>query len=361
MNTESIKILRFLKNLALIFLIVFFLFAFPNLLSLLTQAIMPILIGFMIAFVLNILCSFYEDHLFKKSSKKPRALCIILSVLSVLLVIVLIALLVIPQFITCIKTFMDKAPSAVDHLLQTPLVSKLLPPETTNQLSNFDWSSLIEQAGDFLIGGMGNITSTILSTISLIASAFIGIVFSLYFLTGKTKILNAFRRWGKYYLPEKYYSTTGRFLALLNTCAHKYVVGQCTEALILGGLCALGMLVFQMPYATMIGALVGLLSLIPLVGALIGGIIGAFMILTVSPAQALGFLIFFLILQQLEGNLIYPRVVGSSVGLPGVLMLAAVTIGGTLFGFIGMIAFVPICAAVYTWFKPKEAKTPETT
>lgn len=136
-------------------------------------------------------------------------------------------------------------------------------------------------------------------------------------------------------------------LSVLNECFHKYIVGQCTEALILGGLCTLGMLILQLPYATMTGAVIAFTALIPVAGAYIGAGVGAFMILTVSPVKAIIFLIFIVILQQLEGNLIYPRVVGSSMGLPGIWVLAAVTVGGGVMGIPGMLLCVPLAAAFY--------------
>ena len=136
-------------------------------------------------------------------------------------------------------------------------------------------------------------------------------------------------------------------LKTLNECFHKYIVGQCTEALILGGLCLAGMLILQLPYAPMISALIAFTALIPVAGGYIGAGIGAFMILTVSPVKALIFLIFIVVLQQLEGNIIYPKVVGSSMGLPAIWVLAAVTIGGGIMGIIGMVISVPIAATAY--------------
>jgi predicted PurR-regulated permease PerM len=140
-------------------------------------------------------------------------------------------------------------------------------------------------------------------------------------------------------------------LGILNDSFHKYIVGQCVEAVILGTLCVLGMLIFRFPYATMIGTLVGFTALIPVAGAYIGAGVGTFMILTVSPMKAVLFLIFIAVLQQVEGNLIYPKVVGSSIGLPGMWVLAAVTVGGSLFGVFGMLVGVPMAAALYRILK----------
>lgn len=136
-------------------------------------------------------------------------------------------------------------------------------------------------------------------------------------------------------------------LTITNDCFHRYIVGQCTEAVILGALCALGMFIFRFPYAVMTGAVIGVTALIPVAGAYIGGAVGFILILSVSPTKAVLFLVYPVILQQLEGNLIYPRVVGSSIGLPGLWVLATVTVGGGIMGIAGMLIGVPIAAALY--------------
>ena len=148
-------------------------------------------------------------------------------------------------------------------------------------------------------------------------------------------------------MKDGIYTKTKYILTVLNDCFHKYIVGQCTEAVILGVLCTLGMLLLRLPYATMTGTVVAFTALIPVAGAYIGAAVGAFMILTVSPMKAVIFLIFLVVLQQLEENLIYPRVVGSSMGLPAIWVLAAVTIGGGVMGIAGMLLGVPLAAAIY--------------
>ncbi len=357
MNNDNSKNLTIIKNLILIFVILFSFYAFPNLLPLLSQALMPIFVGFVIAYVINILCDFYENRVFKNAKKKPRVLSIVISILTVIIVISLIINLVIPQFISCIKTFIQGAPAALKSALENPLVKQIFGKDTTSELSNINWNSLISQIGSFLANGLSSMKSSGSSPVSVITAELFGIVFAIYFLSGKEKIIGSIKRLGKHYLPQTAYEKIGHFLSVLNTCSHKYVVAQCTEAVILGVLCALGMFILRMPYSGMIGALVGLTSLVPIVGAFIGAFVGMFMVLTVSLPQAIGFLIFFVVLQQIEGNLIYPRVVGSSIGLPGVLVLAAVSIGGTLFGFAGMILFVPLCATIYALVKEELEKS----
>ena len=163
----------------------------------------------------------------------------------------------------------------------------------------------------------------------------------------------------KRYMKEKVYSKTRYVLSVMNDSFHKYIVGQCTEALILGGLCTLGMLILKIPYATMTGAVIAFTALIPVAGGYIGAAVGAFMILTVSPVKAIIFLIYIVVLQQLEGNLIYPRVVGSSMGLPAIWVLAAVTIGGGVMGIAGMLIGVPIAATLYRLLREDVNKLPQ--
>ncbi|MBR6736536.1 MAG: AI-2E family transporter, partial [Oscillospiraceae bacterium] len=164
-----------------------------------------------------------------------------------------------------------------------------------------------------------------------------------------------------HYMKDSWYERFNYVIDVLDDSFHKFIVGQCTEAVILGLLCTGGMMLLRLPYATMIGTLLGFMALIPMVGSFIATVIGAFMIFTVSPAKALVFVIFEIVMQQIEGNFIYPKVVGSSIGLPAVLVLTAVTVGGGVFGVVGLLAGVPLTAAVYRIVsddikKPKKIK-----
>ena len=198
---------------------------------------------------------------------------------------------------------------------------------------------------------MGAATSIISTVFSTVVTLTVGLVFAIYLLLGKEKLSGQFRRLSARYLPkkvtEKFYYVAG----VVNQSFHSFIVGQCTEAVILGLLCMGGMLLLRLPYAAMIGCLVGFTALIPVAGAYIGAVVGAFMIFTVSPVKAVIFIAFLVALQQLEGNLVYPRVVGSSIGLPGVWVLAAVTVGGGVMGVGGMLLGVPLAAAAYQLLK----------
>ena len=187
----------------------------------------------------------------------------------------------------------------------------------------------------------------------------------------KDKLLEQCKQISNKYIKSKWLKKINYVLSILNDTFHKFIVGQCTEAVILGLLCTIGMTILRMPYAAMIGALTALMALIPIVGAFISGAVGAFLIFMESPVKALIFLIFIVVLQQLEGNLIYPKVVGSSIGLPALWVLTAVTVGGSVAGIAGMMIAVPIAAAIYRLIKievnketeeiPTEASETETT
>ena len=175
----------------------------------------------------------------------------------------------------------------------------------------------------------------------------LSIIFAIYLLASKEKLHDRLNDIIDSYFKPKICEKIRYFSAIINDCFHKFIVGQTTEAVILGVLCTVGMLVLRLPYATMIGALVGFTAIVPVVGAFAGAIVGAFMISTVSMVEAVIFIVFIVILQQLEGNLIYPKVVGSSLGLPSMVILATVTVGGGVFGVLGMVLGVPLVSAAY--------------
>jgi len=267
------------------------------------------------------------------------------------LIITLIVGLVVPELTSCIQLLISDIPPAMEALLSSELFKELAPEDLYAQLRGIDWKSLMNEVMKFVSGGLGSTVGAVVSAVSNVISdvvtGVLAFIFAIYFLLGKEKLCEQYRRLMKNYLPEKAVRKINYVASVVNDSFHRYIVGQCTEAIILGVLCALGMLVFQFPYAGMIGALIGFTALIPVAGAYIGGVVGFVMILTVSPIKALLFIVFLVVLQQLEGNLIYPKVVGGSLGLPAVWVLAAVTIGGALMGISGMLIGVPIAASVY--------------
>lgn len=320
----------------------------------------PLLIGCGIAYLVNILMSMYERNYFTKSDrriveKSRRPICMIAAYVTLVAIIALIVGLVVPQLISCIQLILSEVPVVMKALVNTLEKIEIIPEDIISFLQDINWQSKITQVINMITTGVGNAVGVmfnmITSVFSWIVTGLLSIIFSVYLLLGKETLMRQADRLMRHYIRKDWYEKLIYVLDILNDCFHRYIVGQCTEAVILGVLCMLGMGILRLPYASMIGALVAFTALIPVAGAYIGAGVGAFMILAVSPVQSLIFLIFLVILQQLEGNIIYPKVVGSSLGLPGIWVLAAVTVGGGLMGVSGMFLGVPICAAIYRLIK----------
>lgn len=341
----------------LLFLCIYYWEKAVRLLTLFINASMPIITGFVIAYILNILMSFFEKHYFKKHSgkklvqKSRRAVCLATSLLTLAAILSLVIWLVIPELFSCISLLITKLPSLIEQLYSNELARKLLPEDTLSSLASTDWKEYIIRAFNIIVSGAGNIAHTIFSAVASvftgIFNALLSFIFAVYVLLAKDRLKKQFRRLMDSYLHEKTKNRLLHVLSVFNKSFHRFIVGQCIEAVILGVLCTIGMLIFRFPYATMIGTLVGFTALVPIAGAFIGAGIGAVMIFTVSPVKAVLFVLFIIVLQQLEENLIYPKVVGKSVGLPSIWVLAAITVGGGVMGILGMLIGVPIAAALY--------------
>lgn len=334
--------------------------------SALLGAATPLLLGCVIAYLVNILMSFYEKLYFRACStgiraKTRRPVCMTAAFFTLIALIALILRLVVPQLSSCVQLIFAALPDTIGSLIAGIEKLNILPENMTDTLASVDWQSKIGQFIKVLTSGIGNVMDVVINTISTVFSGIvtglIGIIFALYLLSGKETLCRQFDRLMRRYVKKSWYDRICYLLSVLNDCFRRYIVGQCTEAVILGLLCMAGMLLLGLPYAAMIGALVGFTALIPVAGAYIGAGVGAFMILTVSPLKAVIFLVFIVVLQQLEGNLIYPRVVGSSMGLPAIWVLAAVTVGGGMMGIFGMMLSVPLAAAVYRLLKEDINKT----
>lgn len=324
--------------------------------SLLLSAAMPLLLGAVMAYLVNILMTFYEHRLFGRAAsgaglKLKRPLCMALAFATLLIIVVLLLVLVIPELVSCIRVIAAGVPGVVADFTKWCEEQGILPETIADSLAQIDWKSRMTDIVRVLTAGVGSAANAIVNTVTSVVSGFVtffmALIFSIYLLLGKEKLGRQLQKIMERYLKDGWNKKIRYVVGVVNDCFHRYIVGQCTEAVILGVLCMLGMLLIRLPYATMIGALIGFTALIPVAGAYIGAIVGAFMILTVSPVKALIFLVFIVILQQLEGNLIYPKVVGSSLGLPALWVLAAVTVGGGVLGVPGMLLGVPLSAAVY--------------
>lgn len=340
----------------LLYLCIHYWTGFTGFLGTLVGAAAQLLIGCVIAYIVNILMSFYERHYFPKSQKKfwtntRRPVCMLAAFVSVVLVVFLLLNIVVPELVAAVELLLSQVPGVIKNLLGWLESKNIVPEDLLAPLANIDWRSKLEQIFSVLTTGVGNILGTAVNVVSSafsgIVTALFAVIFSIYLLSGKEKLGSQFDCIMKRFMKEKLYTDTRHVLTVLNDSFHKYLVGQFTEALILGGLCTVGMWIFQFPYATMTGAVIAFTALIPVAGGYIGAAIGAFMIMTVSPIKAILFLIYIVVLQQLEGNIIYPRVVGSSMGLPGIWVLAAVTVGGGVMGIVGMLIGVPLAATAY--------------
>ena len=314
----------------------------------------PLILGCAVAYVVNILMSFYEKHWFPKhpaAQKYRRPACLLLAFATVIALVVLIVALIVPQLASCVQILLSEIPGAMTKAVAFINSLNIVPQDLLAPLMQVDWQSKLLDILGTLTSGVGNVMGAVISTVSSFFSALVtgllAVIFSIYVLLSREELKRQFGKLLRRFLSEKWLGRLCYALHTLDDCFHRYIVGQCLEAAIIGVLCALGMGLLRLPYATMIGALVGFTALIPVAGAYIGAGVGAFMILTVDPFQAVIFLIFLVILQQLEGNLIYPKVVGSSLGLPGIWVLAAVTVGGGLLGVGGMLLGVPLAAAAY--------------
>lgn len=322
----------------------------------LVGAAAPLFIGGVIAYVINIPMSFYEKHFFPKTKKTGlikarRPICMLAAFLSLVVIIAALVRLVVPELAASVELLVSQIPGVVDSFLGWLEDSKLITEESLEPFRNVDWRSKLEQILSVLTTGvssvMGTAVNVVSSVFSGIVTSFLAAIFSIYLLAGKEKLKRQFDRMMTRYMKGSLCAKIKHVLSVLNDCFHRYIVGQCTEAVILGVLCALGMVILGIPYATMTGAVIAFTALIPVAGAYIGAAVGALMILTVSPMKAVVFLVFLVIIQQVEGNLIYPRVVGSSMGLPAIWVLAAVTVGGGVMGIAGMLLGVPLAAALY--------------
>ena len=316
----------------------------------------PILIGCAIAYVVNIIMVKFEKHYFPVTKKKfliatRRPVCLVAAFLSVVAIIVVVVSLILPEFTSCIQLLLSQIPGAYKKLIAFLDGVGIVPEKILVELSALDWQAKIGDIVEMISSYFGNVMTMLFTVITAFFSglvvALFSIIFAIYLLLAKEKLHDRVNRIIDSYIKQSICKKTRYVCTVVNECFHNSSVGQTTEAVILGVLCTLGMLILRLPYASMIGTLIGFTALVPVVGAFIGAAVGAFMISMTSPIQALIFLVFIVVLQQLEGNIIYPKVVGESLGLPAMLILAAVTVGGGVFGVLGMLLGVPLVAAAY--------------
>jgi len=340
---------------ALFLLIYWFWFTGQRLIS----AATPIFIGVLIAYPLGILIRFFQSHdiLYNrkilKSEKLHRGICTALAVIVLLGCLAFIAGYMGPQLTACAITLLDRVPSGIRYLLEMPFIVNLIPDETLEVLQEFDWTNWFNRLvtmfnSDDLFRGVTNTATSLLNAFS---NVMFGILFACYFLSGRDQIGRTYRRMVRAWIPAGKQERVLRAGRLLNSCFHKFIVCQVLQAVIIGVSATLLMHLFRFPYASMVGAMNGFCALIPVIGGYIGAILGTLMILTDAPSMALLFLIFIVVLQNVVGTLIFPRIAGQSLGLPSGWTLAAVLIGSGLGGITGILIGVPLTAFGYRMVK----------
>ena len=328
-----------------------------NGLSELVSIVSPIIIGFIIAFLLNILVRVYEEKIFsfinKKKFKNPlkikRPLSIIASLITLVAVISLLAVYIFPQLLESVSTLIDTIPGYIKSLEEfiMPIVNDadILSPIWDKIVGA--WQEILQSIGQILSGVLNSVVSTTVSATSTIIKFFVGVVFAIYMLLTKESLIFQGKKILYSIMKKERVESLISVGRLINVTFTKFFAGQLIEAVIIGCLCVIGMLIFGMPYPLLIGTIIGITNMLPVVGPFIGAIPSTFIIFMVDPTQAFWFVVFVLVLQQLESNLIYPRVVGTSIGLSALWVLVAITVGGNLGGAVGMLVAVPSMAVIY--------------
>lgn len=348
-----------------LFIVIHYWDLFFAILYLLMGASVPLMVGFGVAYVVNILMNVYERHYKKllsgkKYDKLRRPVCMTFAFATVGAIVAVLWHMIVPVLVDCLYTLSEKLPEILEDLTKWleenfSLGCVLLKRLGWMKEGNIDWEVMVKSAIETLFHNasstMENLMNVIMAIVTTAVTFVLAIVFAVYLLLRKERLKKDTKRLLSKWFGEKSMHRIFYVLDVVNDSFHRFIVGQCVEAVILGGLCILGMWIFRFPYPVMIGCLVGFTALIPLGGAYIGAVVGGLMIFSVSPWKAVLFLIFLAVLQQVEGNAIYPRVVGNSMGLPGIWVLSAVIVGGSLGGILGMLLAVPLTAAFYRLFQ----------
>lgn len=331
-----------------------------SLLCSLLSLFLPFILGGSIAFIINVPMKQIEKYLFRKNQKMQkmkRTVSYILTLIAVFGILALAMTVIIPELVRTGKTLAGQVPAALSTMQEwfrensedLPSISAFI------ENSELDFTSISSKATDILQSAATGIISSgfslISNVVSGIVSFLIGVVFSVYVLFQKEKLATQTKKILYAILPGSKADKVVSVGKLSNQVFSNFLSGQCLEACILGTMFVVAMSIFRMPYAMLIGVIIALTALIPIVGAFIGCVVGMFLIVMVNPVQAIWFLVLFLVIQQIEGNLIYPRVVGGSIGLPSMWVLVAVSVGGSLFGIMGILVFIPLCSVCYALFR----------
>ena len=342
-------------------LIIFALVNFGKIIDILLDIInifSPFIIGTILAFILNVLVNFVEKRIFgrvketSKLKKIKRPISIVISVVLVALIIIFVMNLLIPQLKNSVSLFTDTLPEYKQDIVK--IMNRFDMEESTiNTVSDYldNFGKIIT---DYIKGNSKDVISMTTefasSIFGIVSSAIIAIVFAIYIIAQKETLVRQIDKVMHAYLKPKVIDKIQEIAFLANRSFSSFVTGQCFEAIIIGTLCFIGMVIFGLPYASTVSVLIGFCALIPVFGSVIGTILGAFLILMVSPVKAIIFVIFIIVLQQIDNSFIYPKVVGKSIGLPGMWVLLSVTVGARIYGILGMLIATPLCSMLYILF-----------
>ncbi len=341
-------------------LLIFCVFNFNKAVSVFNRAIsilMPFIIGFCLAFILNVPMKAFERLLFKNENgrfyKIKRPVCIILSLLCAVLIVAFVFAILIPEITNTITTIGSKLPDTMESIRDWAINIASGYPDIVEKIKDIDidWESIAGSMVTAVKNGGGSLLSTTFSFASSfiggVVNFFIGLFFAIYILAQKETLKRQTKALLYAVFKEKTADNIIKICAMADETFASFITGQCLEACILGLMFFVSMTIFRIPYALTVSVTIAITALVPIFGAFIGCIVGAFLILVEAPRKVIVFLIMFIVLQQIEGNLIYPHVVGGSVGLPSIWVIVAVTIGGDVMGVAGMLIFVPLVSVVY--------------
>ncbi|WP_314211208.1 AI-2E family transporter [uncultured Abiotrophia sp.] len=352
-------IMKYIGLITLIVLVVWNWNSIMGLVGSIYKTLGPIINGAIFAYILNLLMVRYERLLTKLQVKMPlikelkRPVSMLLSLLTFVLAVIMILVLVLPQLSTAISRFIEVIPSVSTWLQKAIEEYDAYFPQLQTLMSqlNINWGSLIQQSMTVLNSLSSNFLNITFTTITGVASntinSILSLMVALYILGSKERLLLQGKRLIMAYLKPSHAQTLLDIIRLMNESFTNFFVGMTLEGIILGSLVTVAASIFNLPYAGMLGVIAGVMALIPIIGGYISAAVGTLMLLAVSPSQALFYLVMVIIIMQLEGNLIYPRVVGGSIGLPGLWVLVAFTVGGGLMGISGMILGIPLAATLY--------------
>lgn len=352
---------------------IFFNFAgFKEIMAKIGSTFTPIVIGAVMAYILNTVLNLYEKHIFKKLNEKfctgsvwykiRRPITLILSYATIVAIFASVIIVIVPKFGNSLADFVADAAITIPILINNiylwiaDFISRNninidITSVQTFIFEHFNITSILQNFSTQVTDIFAQVMDATINIFTAIFTAVMSFIYSLYFLLGKESIISKLKKILYAYFPRRIANKTSMVLTLSNRIFSDYVRVQATECVILGALCYIGMLFINVEYSMLIATVVAVFALVPLIGAFVGAAFGVVLLLIVDPFSAFAFLIFFLILQQFENNIIYPKVVGSSLGLPGILTLASVTIMGGLLGIVGVLIGPPLFAVIYSLIK----------